>query len=67
LIAHNSSETVLLDLRTKLLLGATALSVFGYIGLIYGSCALTPQCHLRSCGRYICGVIYDLENAPPAR
>jgi len=48
-----------------LLLGATALAVIGYFGLIYGGCALDAHCHLRSCGgRYICGVIHDAHPSP---
>ena len=51
-----------MDLRTKLLLGATAVAVIGYFGLIYGGCALDAHCHLRSCGgHYICGVIHDAD------
>lgn len=56
-----------MDLRTKLLLGATAIALIGYFALIYGSCALDPRCHLRPCGRYICGVIHDVEGAPRPR
>jgi hypothetical protein len=58
-----------MDLRTKLLLGATAVAVIGYFGLIYGSCALDARCHQRPCpsGRNICGVIYDPGGAPRAR
>jgi hypothetical protein len=55
-----SARLAAMDLTTRLLLGATALAVIGYFGLIYGGCALDAHCHLRSCGaRYICGVIYD--------
>ena len=56
-----------MDLRTKLLLGATALTLIGYFAQVYASCALDPRCHLRSCGRHICGVIHDGEGAPLAR
>ena len=57
----------MMDFRTKLLLGATALAVIGYFALIYGSCARDAHCHLRSCGgRYICGVIHDADT-PEAR
>jgi hypothetical protein len=52
----------MLDLRTKLLLGATALAVIGYFALIYGGCALDPQCHVRICGHHVCGVVHDGEN-----
>ena len=59
-----------MDLRTRLLLGATALAVIGYFALIYGGCALDAHCHLRSCGGpykpHVCGVIRDPET-PPAR
>jgi glutamate synthase domain-containing protein 2 len=61
-----SAGRVVMDLRTKLLLGATALSVIGYFALIYGGCALDEHCHLRLCGRGVCGVIHDAD-APPAR
>lgn len=56
-----------MDTRTKWLLGATAFAVIGYIVLIYGSCALDPHCHLRSCSsvKYTCGVIYDRNDLPP--
>jgi hypothetical protein len=50
-----------MDLTTRLLLGATALAVIGYFGLIYGGCALDAHCHLRSCGVRICGVIHDAD------
>lgn len=58
-----------MDVWTKWLLGLTAAAVVGYIGLIYGSCALDPRCHLRACPhrKYSCGVIYDRNDAPPAR
>jgi len=48
-----------MDLTTRLLLGATALAVIGYFGVIYGGCAFDPQCHMRYCGARICGVIHD--------
>jgi hypothetical protein len=49
-----------MDFRTRLLLGATALAVIGYFVLVYGGCALDEHCHLRSCGgRFLCGVIHD--------
>lgn len=58
-----------MDALTKWLLGATALAVVGYFGLIYGGCVLDPRCHLRSCPnrRYTCGVIYDRDDVPRAR
>ena len=48
-----------MDFRTRLLIGATALALIGYFALIYGSCALDAHCHLRACGVRICGVIHD--------
>ncbi len=56
---------VLMDLWTKSLLGITAVAVLGYFGIVYGSCALDPRCHLRACphGRYTCGVIHDRDGA----
>jgi len=57
-----------MDGWTKFLLGITAFAVTGYIALIYGSCALDAHCHLRSCGgHYICGVVYDRNDATQAR
>jgi hypothetical protein len=52
---------VIMDLKTRLLLGATAVAVLGYVAIVYGGCALDEHCHLRSCygGRHTCGVIYD--------
>jgi hypothetical protein len=59
-----------MDLRTRLLLGTTALAVIGYFALVYGGCALDVHCHLRTCGTpykpYTCGVIHDAD-APLAR
>jgi hypothetical protein len=52
-----------MDLTTRLLLGATALAVIGYFGLIYGGCAFDAHCHLRSCGMRICGVIDDADTS----
>lgn len=50
-----------MDHWTKWLLGATAVAVIGYVGLVYGGCARDPQCHFRTCyaGRQICGIVYD--------
>ena len=47
-----------MDLYTRLLLGLTAFAVLGYIGVIYGGCALDSDCHFRLCagGRAFCGV-----------
>jgi hypothetical protein len=57
-----------MDGRTKFLLGLAAFAVTGYIALIYGSCALDAHCHLRSChSKYSCGVVYDRDDAAPAR
>ena len=57
-----------MDLRTKLLLGATALAVVGYFALVYGGCALDAHCHLRFCGGpykpSVCGVIHDADTTP---
>ena len=55
-----------MDLRTGLLLGATAFAVLGYIGLVYGGCALDPDCHFRLCPgqRAFCGVVH--APLPPA-
>jgi hypothetical protein len=49
-----------MDLWTRCLLGATALALVGYVGLVYGGCALDPDCHFRSCynHRQLCGVVY---------
>ena len=54
-----------MDLRTAMLLGATAFAVIGYAALIYGSCAFDPHCHIRTCGsrHHICGLAYDAEGA----
>jgi hypothetical protein len=45
----------------RCLLGATALALAGYAGLVYGGCALDPDCHFRSCYRHsqLCGVVYE--------
>jgi hypothetical protein len=51
----------------QVLLGATAIAVIGYFALIYGSCARDLRCHLRPCGRHICGVSHDVEGAPRPR
>jgi hypothetical protein len=55
-----------MDLIDKWLLGAVAAAVIGYIGLIYGGCALDSRCHLRTCPnhRYTCGVTYEPDSAP---
>ena len=55
-----------MDLRTRLLLGVTAFAVLGYIGLVYGGCALDPDCHFRLCPgqRSFCGVVH--APLPPA-
>jgi len=51
---------------TNWLIGATAVAVIGYFGLIYGGCALDPRCHLQICyHQRICGVTYD--GAPQTR
>ncbi|WP_201724225.1 hypothetical protein [Bradyrhizobium centrolobii] len=49
-----------MDLHTRLLLGITAFAVLGYIGLVYGGCALDPDCHFGRCPgqRAFCGVVY---------
>ena len=39
----------MMDGKTKLLLGSTAIAVIGYFGLIYGGCALDLRCHIRYC------------------
>ncbi|WP_167354023.1 hypothetical protein ACNJX9_06095 [Bradyrhizobium sp. DASA03076] len=48
-----------MDLAPRLLLGATALAVPGYVTFVYGSCAGDPDCHFRTCGYRFCGVVYD--------
>lgn len=53
-----------MDLTTRLLLGVTALAVLGYFGFVYGGCAGDPDCHVRSCGRRLCGVVYIHRSAP---
>ena len=57
-----------MDIRTRLLLGVTAVAVIGYIGLVYGRCASDPDCHFRSCagGRQLCGVVYSHAQDRPA-
>ncbi|TWB49694.1 hypothetical protein [Bradyrhizobium sacchari] len=47
-----------MHLTTRLLLGLTAFAVLGYIGFVYGGCALDPDCHFRLCagGRSLCGI-----------
>jgi hypothetical protein len=57
------------DLIAKWILGVTAVVVIGYLGLIYGGCALDSRCHLSSCPhhRYICGVTYQADGEPQAR
>ena len=52
-----------MDGWTKFLLGLTAFAVIGYATMIYGSCARDPQCHIRHCGRQVCGVVHDTDNA----
>ncbi len=54
-----------MDLTTRLLLGVTALAVLGYIGLVYGSCARDPDCHVRTCGRQVCGVVRNQAQDGP--
>ncbi|MET4258139.1 hypothetical protein ABIC09_003081 [Bradyrhizobium sp. S3.12.5] len=49
----------LMDFTTRLLLGVTAFAVLGYISFVYGSCAVDPDCHLRTCGRQVCGVVHS--------
>ncbi len=55
-----------MDLSTRLLLSLTAFAVLGYIGLVYGGCALDPDCHFRLCPgqRAFCGVVHG--PLPPA-
>jgi hypothetical protein len=55
---------IVMDFRTRLLLGATTFAVIGYFALIYGSCALDEHCHVRLCGRHVCGVIHDGDTRP---
>lgn len=62
--AHGSSTPKPMDLTTRLLLGVTALAALGYVSFVYGSCAGDPDCHLRSCGRQLCGVVYSHRPAP---
>jgi hypothetical protein len=49
-----------MDLWTKCLLGATAFALVGYVGLVYGGCALDPDCHFQTCyqQRRLCGVVH---------
>ncbi|MBR0718081.1 hypothetical protein [Bradyrhizobium liaoningense] len=51
----------MMDAWTRFLLGATFVAVVGYVGLVYGGCALDPDCHFRSCGggRSLCGVVTE--------
>jgi hypothetical protein len=56
-----------MDGLTKWLLGITAVAVVSYVALVYGPCALDAHCHLRVCHKYTCGVIYDRDDAQPAR
>lgn len=56
-----------MDLYTRLLLGVTAFAVLGYIGLVYGGCALDPDCRFRPCPgqRSFCGVVHTQERQRP--
>ncbi|MBW7967667.1 hypothetical protein [Bradyrhizobium sp. BR 10261] len=55
-----------MDLTTRLLLGATALAVLGYVSFVYGSCAGDSACHFRTCGRHLCGVVHNHAQDRPA-
>ena len=55
-----------MDFKTRLLLGATALAVVGYLALVYGGCARDAHYHVRTCGSHqLCGVIYDADGPLP--
>ncbi|MBR0825265.1 hypothetical protein JQ596_06940 [Bradyrhizobium manausense] len=49
----------MMDAWTRFLLGATFVAVVGYVGLVYGGCALDRDCHFRNCGRSLCGVVTE--------
>jgi len=60
-----------MDFHTRLLLGLAAVAVIGYVALIYGGCALDPQCHVHYCGNgsyghglRICGLVCEGETVP---
>jgi hypothetical protein len=48
-----------MDLTTRLLIGVTALAVLAYVSFVYGGCAGDPDCHFRTCGHRLCGVVTD--------
>ncbi|UVO37894.1 hypothetical protein KUL72_05770 [Bradyrhizobium arachidis] len=52
-----------MDLTTRLLLGMTAFAVLGYLSFVYCGCAGAVDCHFRSCGRQLCGVVYSHPSA----
>lgn len=52
-----------MDGWTRWLLGLTAVAVIGYAALIYGGCVLDAHCHLRICGRQVCGMVHDPDDA----
>lgn len=56
-----------MDGWSKCLTGATAIALICYFFQVYGDCAFDPHCHLRFCGRHLCGVVHDQDGAATAR
>lgn len=56
-----------MDRWSKCLIGATAIALICYFFQVYGDCALDPHCHVRMCGRHVCGLVHDGDAPAPVR